>query len=61
MPSWQGGEDGHAAGALAARLVIDPQLPITLQAVEGLLRLPAPLVSWKAEQLLVPTIAAAMP
>jgi len=44
----QGGEHGHAARALAAHLVIDPEPAVALQAAKGLLRLPAPLLEPEA-------------
>src|SRR3954467_15912525 len=43
----QGGEHGHAARGLAARLVVDPKASVALEA-KGLLRLPAPLPERKA-------------
>jgi hypothetical protein len=44
----QGGEHGHAARGLAARLVVDPKASVALEAAQGLLRLPAPLRERKA-------------
>src|SRR3954465_11764215 len=41
-------EHGHAARGLAAHLVIHPQPAVALQAAEGPLRLPAPLLQPEA-------------
>src|SRR3954451_12703930 len=40
----QRGEHGHVPRGVGARLVVDPQAAVALQAAEGLLDLPAPLL-----------------
>src|SRR4051812_21774863 len=44
----QRGEHGHVPRGVGARLVVDPQAAVALQAAEGLLDLPAPLLELEA-------------
>src|SRR3954454_22637790 len=44
----QRGEHGHVPRGVGARLVVDPQAAVALQAAEGLLDLPAPLLDLEA-------------